>query len=354
MARATAFTALLGIEHPIVQAPMAGLSTPALVAAVSDAGGLGSLGAAALGPDELVQQARAVRELTDRPFNLNFFCHEAPTLDAATAARERERLAPLYEELALGEPPEPFVPPLAFDAARLDAVLQIRPAVASFHFGLPGPAAVDALHEAGCLILSSATTVAEAEDLADRGADVVIAQGAEAGGHRGSFRVAGDDGPVGTLALVPQVVDAVEVPVIAAGGISDGRGLAAALALGAAGAQLGTAFLACPEAAVHPLHRAALRSARAEDATITRAFSGRPARALRNRAVEEAGDEPLAFPAQFSMTAPLGLAAAQQGSPDFLALWAGQAAPLAVELPAAELVSRIAREAERVLAELTG
>jgi nitronate monooxygenase len=353
MPRATAFTALLGIEHPLIQAPMAGLTTPALVAAVSVAGGLGSLGAAALGPDELVGQAQEIRDLTDGPFNLNFFCHPAPTLDAAAAGRARERLAPQYAELGLGDPPAPFVPPLAFDAARLEAVTRIRPAVASFHFGLPDRAAVDALHDAGCRILSSATTVAEAEDLVARGADVVIAQGAEAGGHRGSFLVAGDDGPVGTLALVPQIVDAVDVPVIAAGGIGDGRGLAAALALGAAGAQLGTAFLACPEAAVHPLHRAALRSARADETTITRAFSGRPARALRNRAVEEAGDDPLEFPAQFSMTAPLGLAAARRGSDDFLALWAGQAAPLAVELPAAELVARIVGEAERVLAALS-
>jgi nitronate monooxygenase len=353
MPRATAFTALLGIAHPLIQAPMAGLTTPALVAAVSEAGGLGSLGAAALGPDQLIEQARAIRRLTDRPFNLNFFCHRAPTLDAAAAARERERLAPLYAELGLGEPPDPFVPPLAFDADRLAAVVETRPAVASFHFGLPDAASVDALHEAGCRILSSATTVAEAEDLVARGADAVIAQGAEAGGHRGSFLVAGDDGPVGTLALVPQVVDAVDVPVIAAGGIGDGRGLAAALVLGAAGAQLGTAFLACPETVVHPLHRAALRAARAEQTTLTRAFSGRPARALRNRATEEAGDAPLAFPAQFSMTAALGAAAAEHGSADFLALWAGQAAPLGVELPAAELVARIVAQAERVLAALS-
>lgn len=353
MPRATALTALLGIEHPIVQAPMAGMSTPALVAAVSAAGGLGSLGAAALGPDDVVAQAQAIRELTDRPFNVNFFCHHDPTLDAAAVARERERLAPLYAELGLGEPPEPFVPPLAFDAARLDAALEIRPAAVSFHFGLPDAPAIDALHAAGCRVLSSATTVAEAQELAQRGADAVIAQGAEAGGHRGSFLVAGDDGPVGTLALVPQVVDAVDVPVIAAGGIGDGRGLAAVLALGAAGAQLGTAFLACPETVVHPLHRAALRSARADGTTITRAISGRPARALRNRATEEAGEEPLAFPAQISMTAALGAAAAERGSPDFLALWAGQAAPLAVELPAAELVARIADEAERVLARLS-
>jgi nitronate monooxygenase len=354
MPRATEFTALLGIEHPVVQAPMAGVTPPALVAAVSEAGGLGSLGAAVLGPDELIEQTRALRGLTSRPFNLNFFCHQVPELDAAAAARARDRFAPLYAELGLGEPPVPFVPPLAFDTARLEAVLEIRPAAASFHFGLPDPAAVDALHDAGCRILSSATTVAEAEDLVARGADAVIAQGAEAGGHRGSFLVAGDDGPVGTLALVPQVVDAVDVPVIAAGGIADGRGLAAALALGAAGTQIGTAFLACPETEVQPLHRAALRAAKAEDAAITRAISGRPARALRNRATEEAGDDPLAFPAQFTLTAPLALAAAQRGADDFLALWAGQAAPLARELPAAELVARIVDEADRILSALSG
>src|SRR4051794_29822059 len=184
MSRATALTALLGIEHPVVQAPMGGISTPALVAAVSGAGGLGSLGSAVLPPDEVARQAGLVREATDRPFNLNFFCHEPPALDQADAARARERFAGLYGELGLGEPPAPSVPPVAFDDARLAAVLDLRSAVVSFHFGLPGPAAVDALHEAGCRVLSSATTVAEAEDLARRGADAVIAQGAEAGGHR--------------------------------------------------------------------------------------------------------------------------------------------------------------------------
>jgi nitronate monooxygenase len=244
------------------------------------------------------------------------------------------------------------VPPIAFDEERLAALLEIRPAVASFHFGLPDEGALEAIREAGCRVLSSATTVAEAEQLAERGADAVIAQGAEAGGHRGSFLVAGDDGPVGTLALVPQVVDAIDVPVIAAGGIGDGRGLAAALALGAGGAQIGTAFLVCPEAAIHPLHRAALRSARAEATTITRAFSGRPARAIRNRAVKEAGDDPLPYPAQMSMSGPLGAAAAERGSGEFLAMWAGQGAPLVRELPAAQLVDRIVSDAQRVLAAL--
>lgn len=349
MARRTALTKLLGIEHPVVQAPMAGAATPELAAAVSAAGGLGSLGSAALPPAELVRQARAVRAATDRPFNVNFFCHRPPELDPAEAARARDLVRPRYEELGLGAPPEPSVPPLAFDEERLAVLLEVRPAVASFHFGLPGEDALASIRGAGCTILSSATTVAEAEHLAERGADVVIAQGAEAGGHRGSFLVPGDDGPIGTLALVPQVVDAVDIPVIAAGGIADGRGLAAALALGAGGAQIGTAFLACPETAIHPLYRAALRSARSENTTITRAFSGRPARALRNRAVEELGEDPLPYPAQLSMSGALGAVAAERGSDEFLAMWAGQAAPLARELPAGEVVARIARDAERVV-----
>lgn len=350
----TALTGLLGIERPVIQAPMAGAATPELAAAVTNAGGLGSIGAAVLGPDELRDTAAALREATDGPFNLNFFCHEQPSLDDAAAAAASERVRPLYEEHGIEGHPEPAVPPLGFGADRLEALLEVRPAVASFHFGLPDDAALEAIHDAGCMVLSSATTVAEAVALAERGADAVIAQGAEAGGHRGSFLVDGDDGPVGTLALVPQVVDAVDVPVIAAGGIADGRGLAAALALGAGGAQIGTAFLATPEASVHPLHRAALSTAGAEATTITRAFSGRPARALRNRATSELDSDPLPFPAQLSLSGPLGAAAAEAGSGEFLSMWAGQAAPLARALGAAQLVVEIAAGAERVLAELGG
>jgi nitronate monooxygenase len=323
---------------------MAGIATPELAAAVSAAGGLGSLGSAVLAPEQILEWSAAVRARTDRPFALNFFCHEPPALRDAEAGRSRADLARLHAELDLGEPAAPAAPPIAFDDSRLRAALEVRPAVVSFHFGLPDVAAVGALRDAGCRVISSATTVTEAVWLVEHGADAVIAQGAEAGGHRGSFLVPGDDGPVGTFALVPQVVDAVGVPVIAAGGIADGRGLAAALALGAAGVQVGTAFLACPEAGIDPGYRAALLAARAEDTTVTRAISGRPARALRNRATDDIPGDPLPFPAQMSMSMPLAKA-----SPDFAALWAGQAAPLAAEIPASELVARIARGAEAVL-----
>jgi nitronate monooxygenase len=345
----TGLTDLLGIEKPVLGAPMAAVSGPGLAGAVSAAGGLGGLGSAVIPPTELTGRAAAIRELTDRPFNMNFFCHSEVEVREADAVAAHDRFAPLFDELGLGEPPAPAVPPIRFGDAHLAALLEIRPAVVSFHFGLPDPSAVDALHESGCLILSSATTVEEAVELAGRGADAVIAQGAEAGGHRGSFLVSGDDGPVGTLALVPQVVDSVDVPVIAAGGIADGRGLAAALALGAGGAQVGTALLRCPEADVPPLYLEALAGARAEGTVITRAFSGRPARALRNRATTELGRPPLPFPAQLSLSAPLGAAAAERGSSELLAMWAGQAAPLAEAVGAADLIERVCADAERIL-----
>jgi len=344
----------LGIDYPVIQAPMAGPAGPELATAVSAAGGLGSLGAAVLPAEEMLRQGRAVQERTERPFNVNFFCHAPPDIADLATPSPRDRLRPCYEELGIGEPANPVVPPFVFDDERLAAVLELRPAVVSFHFGLPEQEALEALKEAGCRLLCSATTLGEGIELAERGVDAVIAQGGEAGGHRGSFMVAGDDGPVGTIALVPQLADAVDVPVVAAGGIADGRGLAAALALGAAGAQIGTAFLRCPEAAVSPLYRAALRSASAEATTITRAFSGRPARALRNRATEIAGLDPLPFPAQLSLTAPLGAAAAERGSTDFLAMWCGQSAPLGRDLPAAELLAAIVIEADEILAELGG
>ncbi len=330
---------------------MARMATPELAAAVSAAGGLGGLGSAVLDVAELREQATAVRASTDRPFQLNFFCHEPPRVDAAAAAAARAAIAPLYEELGLGDPPEPSTPPFAFDEQRLEALLEIRPAVVSFHFGLPGGDALAACREAGITILASATTVAEARDLEQRGVDAVVAQGGEAGGHRGSYLVEGDDGPVGTLALVPQVVDAVSVPVVAAGGIADGRGLAAALALGAGGAQVGTAFLACPESATPALYREALRAADAERTTITRAYSGRPARVLRNRGTEEV-TEPLPYPAQMSLTAALREAGADPA--DFFPMFAGQGALLARAVPAAEVVATLVAEAEQTFRALTG
>ena len=296
--------------------------------------------------DELRAQVAAVRAGTDRPFQLNFFCHEPPHLDPAAISAAMAALAPLYAELGLGEPPEPSTPPVAFDEQRLEALLEIHPPVVSFHFGLPGVEALAACREAGITVLASATTVAEARDLEERGVDAVVAQGAEAGGHRGSYLVDGDDGPVGTLALVPQVVDAVSVPVVAAGGIADGRGLAAALVLGAGAAQVGTAFLVCPESSAPPLYREALGAADAERTTITRAYSGRPARVIRNRGTEEVL-EPLPYPAQLSLTAALWGAGADPA--DFLPLFAGQGALLARAAPAAEVVASLVRDAEQAL-----
>ncbi|MGB0120932.1 MAG: nitronate monooxygenase family protein [Solirubrobacterales bacterium] len=340
---------LFGIRHPLIQAPMAGSTTLKLAAAVSEVGGLGSLGSATTPPAALLDQAVELRALTDRPFNLNFFCHDPPELSELDATQALDEIRPLYDELGLKLPSEPNVPPISFDEGRLSALIEIAPAVASFHFGLPSDSALEAIREAGSKIIASATSVSEAVHLNGRGVDAIIAQGAEAGGHRGSFLVAGDDGPVGTFALVPQVVDAVDVPVIAAGGIADGRGLAAAMMLGAAGVQIGTAFLACPEAGTHPLHREALRSAEANETTITRSFSGRPARALSNRFTDLDGLNTIAFPAQISISRPLAAAAAEQGSGEFLAMWAGQAAPLAREIPAADLVDVIMAEAEDAL-----
>jgi nitronate monooxygenase len=342
-------TELLGIERPLLQAPMSGYAAPTLAAAVSEAGGLGALGSAILPMDEIHAQAAAVRGATDRPFLLNFFCHEPPRSSAEVLAAAREALSPLYAEFDLGKPPKPELPPLTFDSDHLEAALEIRPAAVSFHFGLPVPAAVERLREAGIKVLSSATTVREAVRLEELGADAVIAQGAEAGGHRGSFLVDGDVGMVGTVALVPQVVDAVDVPVVAAGGIADGRGLAAVLALGAGAANVGTAFLVCPESAAPAFYREALNEASDDSTTLTRMFSGRPARTLRNRLAEL--DAPaLPFPTQTALTAPLAQAAAERGSAELMPIWAGQAAALAQAVPAGELVARICDDAERVRA----
>jgi nitronate monooxygenase len=351
--RKTAATELLGIELPLLQAPMASAATPELAAAVSEVGGLGALGSGMLPVDELRRQSAAVRELTDRPFQLNFFCHPHPELGPELAARARERFASVYAELGLGEPPEPWAPEIAFDDARLEAVLELRPTVVSFHFGLPAPEALAAIREAGMVVIASATTVAEARRLEEGGVDAVIAQGAEAGGHRGSFLVEGDDGPVATLALVPQVVDAVSVPVIAAGGIADPRQLAAVLALGAGAAQVGTAFLACPESAISPVYRDALRTAQADATTVTRSFSGRPARVLSNRATREL-EAVLPYPAQMSLALPLREVAPAGDPGAFQPLFAGQSAALARAVPAGELARELAQGADELLERLGG
>ena len=348
----SSLTELLGIACPIVQAPMAGFSTPALAAAVSNAGGLGSLGSAMLGPEQLRAGLRDLRAATNRPVNANFFVHPPPIEDLARRARMQARLRPYYDELGIALPHPPPEPPPPFSEAILDVVLGERPGVVSFHYGLPEAAHLDALRQAGIRVLSSATTVEEACWLEAQGVAAVIAQGYEAGGHRGTFKSSLEAARIGTIALVPQIVDAVACPVIAAGGIMDGRGIAAALMLGAAGVQLGTAFLGCPEASVSPLHRAALRAS--EGGTrVTRAFTGKPARVLANRYVLEmadAEDDALAFPLQRALSAPLAQAAAARGSGDFMPLYAGQGAPLARELPAAELLEALVAETEQAWA----
>lgn len=345
---------LLGIRYPIIQAPMLGSSTPALAAAVSNAGGLGSMGCTGLSPDAFQAAMDEFRAKTNRPVNVNFFCHAAPTPDPARETATQALLQPYYDDLGLGPVPEGRDVSPAFDDDNLAAVLAARPQVVSFHFGMPGEGAVRALKEAGILILASATNVPEARALDAAGADVVIAQGYEAGGHRGTFTKPYADGQIGTMALVPQVVDAVSVPVVAAGGIADGRGIAAALMLGAQGAQVGTAFLSCPEALTSDSHREELRTRAAHETAITHAFSGRPARGIDNRVKREmAGKEDLLpdFPLVNAMTAPMRKAAKAAGRPEFQDLWAGQAFPLNREMPAGDLLETLAMEVDVVLGD---
>jgi nitronate monooxygenase len=341
---------LLGVIHPIIQAPMSGFAGPALVAAVSDAGALGSLACGTLPIHVVKSLVEEVQRASNRPFNVNFFTHPAPRIDAHAAGRVRARLSFYYGLLGLGEVPLPSDPLPSFDEERLQLILQIRPRVISFHFGLPPAEMIERVKRVGCLVLSSATTVAEARTLEAQGADAIIAQGAEAGGHRGTFAADDNAGLIGTMALVPQVVDAVRVPVIAAGGIGDGRAIAAAFALGASGVQIGTAFLGCPEAVVSGPYRDALYRARDEDTRLTRIFTGRSARALRNRMIDEMGDaEVLEFPAQLSLTRDLAQGASRASRTDFMPLWAGQAVPLIRNLPAATLIETLVAESRERL-----
>ncbi len=344
---------LFNIEIPIVQAPVAGAMNWELAAAAAEAGALGSLPCAMLNADQVREQMAKIRAHTRKPINLNFFCHTPPVLSNEREARWRERLAPYYRELGIDPAaPIPSSNRTAFDAAMCDVVEETKPEVVSFHFGLPEPPLLERVKAAGFLVMSSATTAAEARWLEARGVDAVIAQGNEAGGHRGLFLtddVAGDIAmQAGTFALVPQVVDAVKVPVIAAGGITDARGIAAAFALGAAGAQIGTAYLWCPEAKISGPHRAALKTARDDGTALTNLMTGRPARGIVNRVMREVGpmsDVAPDFPLAAGALAPLRAKAEAQGSGDFSPLWAGQAASLGRALPAGELTKTLAAEA---------
>jgi len=290
----------------------------------------------------------SIRAGTDRPFNLNFFCHADERPSGSDGERWFDRLAAYYEELGVPRPSGLAAGRAPFDDALCELIEELRPPVVSFHFGLPDEPLVDRVRATGARVLSSATTVAEARWLGERGCDVVIAQGLEAGGHRGMFLTDSPASQVGTLALVPQVVDAVDVPVIAAGGIADGRGVAAALALGAQAVQVGTAFLRTPEALTSDLHRSALAEARDDATVLTNVVTGRPARGIVNRLVREVGplsEDAPAFPYATAGSAPLRAAAEAQGSAEFSPLWAGQSAPLARAESAAEVVRRLVSSA---------
>lgn len=336
----------LGIELPIIQAPMAGVQGHALAVAVSNAGGLGSLPCAMLNADGVAAELAAIKAQSDKPFNVNFFCHTPPQPNAEADARWRAALAPYYQEYGIDAASIAAGPGRApFSAESVDVLSEFKPAVVSFHFGLPAADLLARVKAWGAKIISSATTVEEARWLEAHGADAIIAQGVEAGGHRGMFLSTEVTTQVGTFALVPQIVRAVHVPVIAAGGIADAKGVAAALALGAIGVQVGTAYLLCPEVATTPIHRAALKSENARHTAVTNVFTGRPARSIVNRIVAELGPISAiapAFPLAASAVAPLRAKAESSGSGDFSSLWCGQNASGCKEIPAAQLTRELA------------
>ncbi|MDD3352794.1 nitronate monooxygenase family protein [Zoogloea sp.] len=342
----TRLTALLGIELPILQAPMAGVQGSALALAVCRAGGLGALPCAMLTPEMLRAELETLAAETTRPWNLNFFCHVPPAPAPARETHWRARLAPYYAEYDIDPAGIPAGPGRApFSAALADLIEAWRPPVVSFHFGLPAPALLTRVKGWGARVLASATSVAEARWLEAHGADVIIAQGLEAGGHRGMFLETDLSTQLGSLALVPQVVQAVNVPVVAAGGIADAAGVAAALALGAAGVQVGTAYLLCPEATTSPLHRAALQGPEAAHTALTHLFTGRPARGIVNRLMRELGPmgaEPPAFPLATAAVTPLRTAAEARGSTDFTPLWCGQNAQGCQNIAAETLTRQLA------------
>lgn len=336
---------MLSLELPIIQAPMAGVQGSALAIAVSNAGGLGSLPCAMLNLEQMRQELNAIRDATDQAYNVNFFCHTPPQADANREAGWRAELAPYYAEhgidadsIAPGTRREPF------SAAALDLLEEFKPAVVSFHFGLPAAELLAGVKSMGSKVFCSATTVAEAVWLEAQGIDAIIAQGVEAGGHRGMFLSDDITSQVGTFALLPQIVQAVKLPVIAAGGIADAAGVAAAIGLGAAAVQIGTAYLLCDEATTSAVHRAALQDPTAVHTALTNRFSGRPARSIVNRVMRELGPmgEVSPFPLAASAIGPLRSAAESQGLGDFSPLWAGQNASGCRAIPAAQMTRALA------------
>jgi nitronate monooxygenase len=352
------FLDLVKTEFPIVLAPMAGAMDADLVIAAAQGGALGSLPCGMISADKAREQVNIIRQRVSAPVNVNFFCHKAVDADPKREAGWKQRLGAYYNELGV----DPAAPINAanrapFDEAMCAVVEELKPEVVSFHFGLPASALLKRVKATGAIVMASATIVKEAIWLEENGADVIIAQGAEAGGHRGMFLTENIAEQPGTFALVPQVVDAVKVPVIAAGGIADGRGIAAAFALGASAVQIGTAYLRCPESKVIAPARAALAQATDETTVITNVMTGRPARGVANRVMREVGpispDAP-AYPHAATALGPLKAAAEKLGRVDFTNLWAGQAVRLGREIPAAELTRSLANDALARMRRLAG
>jgi nitronate monooxygenase len=344
---------LFGVEIPIVQAPMANATAIDITVAVSEAGALGSYPCAGLTDDRITEGVTTIRTRTKKPINLNFFCHQVPPADAERDAAWLNALAPYYREFGADTPSVPLKATIfSFTPATCTIVEQLKPQVVSFHFGLPEPPLVARVKKAGCKVVSSATSLREALWLAEHEVDAIIAQGAEAGGHRGMFLETDTTTQIGTFALLQQIVEAVKLPVIAAGGIADGRSVTAALILGAAGVQIGTGYLGCPEATISALHREALRK-EGRETVITNVLSGRPARSVVNRVIRERGPinttslpaYPLATPA----IAPLRAKAEAKGLTDFSPLWSGQGAPPREGVGAKELTQTFADEALALL-----
>ncbi|MGY2262548.1 NAD(P)H-dependent flavin oxidoreductase [Pseudomonas sp. SDO55104_S430] len=339
---------LLNIELPIIQSPMVGVSTPKLAAAVSNAGGLGSIGIGASNVEQARAMLRDTAALTDKPFNVNLFCHEPAVADAEREAQWLDFLAPLFDKFetpaptALREIYTSFVE----DFGMLEMLLDERPAVVSFHFGLPPQSSIDALKNAGIVLLACVTNLAEAQQAERAGVHALVAQGYEAGGHRGLFDPQ-QDSEMGTFALVRVLTDACKLPVIAAGGIMDGAGIKAVMQLGACAAQLGTAFILCPESSANPAYREALKGPRAHQTRVTSAISGRPARGMVNRNYIDLETNAPAlpdYPIAYDANKALNAAAANKANTEFAVQWAGQGAPLAREMPAAALVKLLAAE----------
>jgi nitronate monooxygenase len=339
-----------GLSIPVILAPMGGdPSTPELAAAVSNAGGLGSLAAAYSNPERIANDTARIRELTPRPFAVNLFSPQAQLPLSGDIGTVADFLRPFHERLGLNPPELPQKPIENFDD-QFEAVCKAAPPIVSFTFGLLPQKATERLKAQGAYLIGTATTVQEAKQLEQAGVDAIVAQGSEAGAHRGTFAAPAEEALIGTVALVPQVKDATRIPVIASGGIMDGRGIVAALALGASAVQMGTAFLVCKEAGTSAAYREALAKAREDQTTVTRAFSGRMARGLRNEFIEQwnaAGLTHLPYPWQNAFTQPMRRAAAKAKQADLLSLWAGQGVRMLRERPAGELIAELKAEMEQ-------